>query len=171
MILVVHGTPVGKGRPRFVRATGRTYTDDATVNAENAIRDTWAQAGQHRLPDEPLQIIVSLWLARPQGHYKRDGTLSAAGQRSARPTRKPDADNALKLCCDALNGLAYRDDAQITDANVRKLWCQHGETPRTVIEIYTADDGQSTRAEMILRGVPDVQWRDEPDQPELEAAA
>lgn len=171
MILVVHGTPVGKGRPRFVRATGRTYTPDQTVSAENAIRDVWINTGRTRCADGPLEIIVTLWLNRPQGHYKRDGTLSAAGQRSPRPTKRPDLDNSLKLCCDALNGLAYRDDAQITDATVHKLWCYPNETPRTVIELYPADDGQSTRAEMILRGVPDVQWRAEPDQPELEAAA
>ena len=29
------------------------------------------------------------------------------------PTKKPDADNIIKVILDALNGLAYRDDSQI----------------------------------------------------------
>lgn len=36
-------------------------------------------------------------------------------------THKPDADNVLKLVLDALNGVAYEDDAQVVQACVRKM--------------------------------------------------
>ena len=49
-----------------------------------------------------------------------------------RPTRKPDFDNIGKIICDALNGIAYRDDAQIVDALVRKFY---SDTPRVIVEI------------------------------------
>lgn len=34
---------------------------------------------------------------------------------------KPDIDNVLKIVLDALNGVAYKDDKQITHANITKL--------------------------------------------------
>ena len=52
--------------------------------------------------------------------------------RLIRPTRKPDFDNIGKVICDALNGIAYRDDAQIVDALVRKFY---SDTPRVIVEI------------------------------------
>ena len=32
--IIVDGPPIGKGRPRFIRATGRAYTPVKTVNYE-----------------------------------------------------------------------------------------------------------------------------------------
>ena len=52
--------------------------------------------------------------------------------RLIRPIRKPDWDNVGKIICDALNGIAYRDDAQIVDALVRKFY---SDTPRVIVEI------------------------------------
>ena len=52
--------------------------------------------------------------------------------RLIRPTRKPDFDNIGKVICDALNGIAYRDDAQIVDALVRKFY---SDIPRVIVEI------------------------------------
>lgn len=35
---------------------------------------------------------------------------------------RPDADNCLKIVCDALNGVAWNDDSQVVDARVRKRY-------------------------------------------------
>ena len=35
-------------------------------------------------------------------------------------TKKPDADNVLKIVMDGLNGVAYEDDKQVVDATVHK---------------------------------------------------
>lgn len=40
------------------------------------------------------------------------------------PTKKPDWDNVGKIICDALNGIAYRDDAQIVFAAVSKSYTE-----------------------------------------------
>lgn len=129
----VPGKPTGKGRPRFVRATGRTYTDAQTVSAEQRVQAAWNAAGQPRLPDGPLAFELTIVIARPQTHYKRDGSLSATGERSAWPVRKPDCDNALKLTFDALNGCAYRDDVDIVHAWVVRRWAHPGEHEHTLI--------------------------------------
>lgn len=38
------------------------------------------------------------------------------------PMKKPDLDNVMKIMCDALNGIAYKDDAQIVNAKICKRW-------------------------------------------------
>jgi Holliday junction resolvase RusA-like endonuclease len=47
-------------------------------------------------------------------------------------TAKPDADNIAKLVGDALNGIAWRDDAQIARATVEKFY---GDEPRLAVRI------------------------------------
>ena len=42
------------------------------------------------------------------------------------PTLKPDTDNIAKAVCDALNGVAYHDDKQITSLTVDKVWAEDG---------------------------------------------
>lgn len=49
------------------------------------------------------------------------------------PGKKPDFDNIGKICCDALNGIAFHDDAQIVDGRVIKLYA---EQPRIEVEIW-----------------------------------
>ncbi len=41
--------------------------------------------------------------------------------------KKPDLDNAMKLVADALNGVAYRDDAQIEKATLLNFVQKNGE--------------------------------------------
>lgn len=133
--LTVPGQPRGKGRPKFVRATGRAYTDKKTVNAEGEIVDAWNRAGAVRLPDGPLELDVTAVLERPQGHWKRDGSLSTAGVRSVWPVKKPDVDNIVKLVMDALNGKAYRDDALVVHSVLWKRWANPGETAHLRVRV------------------------------------
>ena len=48
------------------------------------------------------------------------------------PTKKPDADNIGKIVADALNGVAYQDDAQIILLQIRKTY---SEEPRVVVTV------------------------------------
>lgn len=136
--LVVLDAPAGKGRPRFVKATGGTYTPKATRTAEGHVRAAWDTAGQPRLPENTaIDADVTCYLDRPQGHYTSRGELSAEGQRNPFPARKkPDVDNAAKLVLDALEKYAYPRDVAITDLTVRKRWTDQGPpgtVPCTVI--------------------------------------
>lgn len=126
--LEINGTPVGKGRPRFT-SRGVAFTPRPTRVAENDIRLAWRAALSPRLPDDaPIAMYVWLFHERPKSHLKADGSLSALGRRTPFAIRKPDVDNSAKLVCDALNGLAYRDDAQITDLFVCRRWSDVAQT-------------------------------------------
>ena len=60
--------------------------------------------------------------SKKQQRLMEDGTI--------RPTKKPDTDNVLKVIADSLNQVAYKDDAQVVDASVRKFYSRK---PRTVV--------------------------------------
>ena len=49
-----------------------------------------------------------------------------------KPTKKPDADNIVKIICDALNNIAYKDDTQVVDLQVKKIY---GGTEKVIVEI------------------------------------
>lgn len=134
IVLRIDGKPVGKGRPRF--ANGRVYTDKLTSSAEARVWFAWHQAGRPRLSDGPIAFLVTQVVTRPQSHWRKDGTLSAEGERRPWPIgRKPDFDNALKLLADALNGCAYRDDVDIVHSWYVRRWANPGETEHTEIVI------------------------------------
>ena len=57
-------------------------------------------------------------------------------ERKIRPMKKPDFDNIGKIVCDSLNDIAYHDDAQIVDAQVRKFF---SDDPRVVVTIQEAE--------------------------------
>lgn len=135
--LRIPGEPRGKGRPRFVKATGRTYTDAQTMSAEQRVQGEWIAAGRPVI-DGPVSMSVELVMRRPAAHLRLDGSLSALGSRSLWPTKRPDIDNVWKLCADALNGLAYPDDALIVEASVLKRWAVRDECPCTIIVLEPA---------------------------------
>jgi Holliday junction resolvase RusA-like endonuclease len=53
-------------------------------------------------------------------------------------TQKPDADNLAKAIKDALNRLAWTDDAQVAELTVRKMWGEI-EGTRVVVERIRGD--------------------------------
>lgn len=131
---VVHGTPRGKGRPRFNRASGRAYTPAETVSAEQRVMAEWIAAGRPTT-DGPLELRVVAVFARPQSHRLADGTLSKTGRASRFPCKRPDLDNLVKLALDALNGQAFDDDAQVVSIDARKRWALAREREHIEIAI------------------------------------
>ena len=131
---VVPGEPQGKGRPRFSSRVGRTFarTPEATVVYENLIRVEYErQCYGHRYDDSDmlsLQVIAHYGI--PSSASKRKKQDMVTGK--IRPTKKPDADNVLKVVADSLNQIAYRDDAQIVNVQVAKFY---SHTPRLSISI------------------------------------
>lgn len=54
--------------------------------------------------------------------YRRDGALTKAGLEAPHPAGRPDLDNVVKLVLDALNGLAFLDDALVCELAASKRW-------------------------------------------------
>ena len=134
----VPGPPTGKARARFNTKTGRAFTPTKTVNAESHIALCWQQTGADRLENGPVFLQIVAVLDRPRSHYTKAGDLNAAGRANWWCLRKPDLDNIVKLVADSLNGVAYRDDAQIVVIDAHRRWAQDGEQAGLTITVAPA---------------------------------
>lgn len=136
--LEIPGPPVGKGRPRIDTRGDRprTFTPKETEVAEKRIQLEWMRIGRPELGPGPIMLKVELAVARPKRHVLADGTLSGPASRELWPIRKPDLDNAVKLCLDALNGLAFVDDSQVVSMSAWRRWARPEEAPHTLIELW-----------------------------------
>lgn len=119
----VDGVPVPKGRARYVRRGNHisTYTPEKTRTYETLIKDAARQAMG---VSEPLETPVSLYLyirvPVPASATKK--RLQAIADGSEKPTKKPDASNVLKSVEDGMNGVVYKDDSQIVNIHVTKVF-------------------------------------------------
>lgn len=113
----VDGEPQGKARPRVTRYG--VYTPKKTVEYEKSIKNAFLSAGG-RMTESPVKVSVLAYYKIPKSASKAKSAAMNAGE--IMPTKKPDLDNIAKCVCDALNGIAYKDDAQICVLSVRKLY-------------------------------------------------
>lgn len=137
VIFTIPGEPQGKGRPRFARAGSyvRTYTPDKTAAYENLVKLEYERQCKERFPDNAMldmRIVAYYGVPKSASKKKRRAMLS----NEIRPTKKPDMDNITKVIADSLNQVAYKDDTQIVDAQVRKFY---SEDPRVVVIIQEAN--------------------------------
>lgn len=127
------GEPQGKGRPRFSTVAGHvhTRTPEQTVLYENLVKTEYRRQSGRKFPEDAmLDVRIFAYYAIPKSVSKKKRQMML--DHKIRPTKKPDFDNIGKVICDSLNGIAYRDDAQIVDSMVRKFY---GETPMVVVSI------------------------------------
>ena len=123
--LVIPGAPVAKGRPRFSRRSGRTFTPAKTAQAEETLagRAMALLAGVEGLPLQgPLRLEATFTSVQPASWSRKKRAETPA------PTSRPDVDNLLKLATDALNGVVWVDDAQLVTIICRKVY---GDAPST----------------------------------------
>jgi Holliday junction resolvase RusA-like endonuclease len=124
------GLPKGKGRPRFSRRSGRAYTPEQTVKYETSLAWVAKQVMNGREPlDGPLRVLIVSGFPVPKSYSKAKALDARIG--ALHPTKKPDIDNIVKLI-DALNGIVWKDDAQIVHADVRKVY---SATPELAIQV------------------------------------
>jgi len=127
----VPGPPGHKGRPRFVRATGRAHTPEKTAKWETLCGWYAREAMQDRTPIEgAIGLAIEAVLPIPASWSKKKREMAAAGLVWA--TVKPDFENVEKIVADALNGIVFVDDKQVVQSHFLK---SYGDEPRTVIRI------------------------------------
>lgn len=128
---LIPGKPKGKDRPRFNTTTKAVHTTSATKAYEQTVRWSYISAtsaenrmhtGQIRVEIDAVYAVPVSWaVAKKKQAY--DGEITPG---------KPDCDNIAKAVLDALNGLAYKDDAQVTELIVKK---RYGEKAHVAVRI------------------------------------
>lgn len=124
MKFTIPGEPTGKARPRVTK--WGAHTPEKTVLYENLVKTCY----DGPLFEGQLEMRVTAFYGIPKSTAKKyiDSMLMGG----IRPTKKPDADNVLKIICDALNKVAYYDDKQVVEAHVSK---RYSSIPHVEVEI------------------------------------
>ena len=120
----ISGKIKAKQRPKF--GQGRTYTPTDTVNYENYIKILYQQECNNHF-SRPVKMVITAYFQMPASRTKTQNTLDKFLKSTPFPTKKPDADNIGKIVADSLNGIAYKDDAQIVDMQIIKKWSMENE--------------------------------------------
>lgn len=137
-IFTVPGNPHGKERARTVMQSGRvhSYTPEKTALYERLVGECYnfTHPGAKRLTG-PVELKITAYMPVPKSWSVKLKQQALA--EIILPTVKPDGSNILKSVEDGLNGIAYEDDKQITQATVCK---KYGAVPRVEVEIYGREE-------------------------------
>lgn len=128
----IPGEPVAKGRPRMTK-TGHTFTAKKTVHYE-AVVASYAEPHFPVPLDGPLSVSIVAIRRRPKGLLRKkdpDGVMWA--------TKRPDADNYVKAILDGMQD-CWRDDAQVVDCRVLKLYAEKDGKPRVIVTVQDAGE-------------------------------
>jgi Holliday junction resolvase RusA-like endonuclease len=113
--LKIFASPVAKGRPRLGR--NGTFTPHKTKRAESILQSNVKVAliGAPHFFQKPLEgplfVAIVLGVKRPKSRPK-----------AIHPAVRPDLDNYGKLVCDAMNGILWKDDGQICELVLQKVY-------------------------------------------------
>lgn len=146
VVIVTFSVPFvhGKQRPRFSRIGEkvRTHTPRETTRNEKRIADAYKGACIRQLgrvvaapAHVPVKMAVCTRRILPKSRPKR--ILREPD------TYKPDLDNCFKEIKDALNGVAWADDAQVTEVHGFKMPRTRGAIETTYVTVFweEEDDG------------------------------
>lgn len=123
--VIIKGKPHPKQRPRF--GNGHGYTPAETKRQEALVkREYMAQNG--KMLSGAIEVEFLFVFEPPKSWSKKKRTRAIGMPKMT----KPDNDNLVKLCLDALNGVAYSDDNRISKIISEKVF---GEQAMTVIRL------------------------------------
>lgn len=114
----IPGEPKAKQRARTTK-TGHAYTPQQTVNYENWVKACFLEEPRKKL-EGAIKANITAYFSVPKSDKgkKREDKLN-----NVIPCiKRPDLDNIAKIVLDALNGLAYDDDKQVTDLKIAKRY-------------------------------------------------
>lgn len=129
IVFTVAGVPQPQGSARARNVSGRTYpivfTDNPKLKAWRLDVGKAARvAYRGPLLDGPVRIVAAFYLPAPKS------------LRRPKPhTTRPDVDKLSRAIADAITGIIYRDDCQVTQFKATKSYTGVGEGPHAIIAI------------------------------------
>ena len=132
--------PKPKLRPRFHIYRGRilTQTPVETKVFENYLADWYPYHGGIKYEKGvPLRVSIFFGMPIPKSFSKKKRQQAIAGE--LQHTVKPDVDNLTKAVLDALNEIAWHDDAQIIQIDALK---GYAEEPHITLKIVPENENK-----------------------------
>lgn len=124
---VVPGAPVPKGRPRFSRYG--TYTPKKTADYEELVKTCYLSQCKRITLQGEISAKIYAFFPIPKSTSKKNRELML--DYKIMHTKRGDCDNIAKSILDALNKVAYNDDAQVCMLEVYKYY---SDEPR--VEVF-----------------------------------
>lgn len=133
----VDGVPGQKGRPQFARHAGgvRTFSRAKTVRYEMQLQDAGRRVWSFAPLLCPIKLSITAVFPSAKSWPKWRRVLAALGK--LWHVGKPDLDNVIKIACDGLNEVIWKDDSQVCWIEARKFY---GDAPGLWLEIEMLDD-------------------------------
>lgn len=118
--------PVAKGRPRFSR--GQVYNPFKTKRYEQHVAVVAAaQMSGIAMIEGPIHAKIRFIFKRKKSVKRIHHTI------------RPDLDNLIKAILDGLNGIAFKDDAQVCSISAIKEYGLGDEDGRITVELHPMD--------------------------------
>lgn len=150
----IPGSPAAQGRPRTRvirmgrRSVAQIYNphnaDEWKARVSIIARSSMVGPAPALLKLPPLlgavRLSTTFLIERPRNHYritKRFGTMLRADAPMWHIV-KPDGDNFAKALMDAITGIIWRDDSQVCDQRIQKLYI-NDDKPGCLVTIETID--------------------------------
>lgn len=122
-------SPVPKGRPKFTK-TGHGYTPKRTREYEKNVCEYYSENCGDFF-DGAIKVYLKFYMPIPKATSKVKKEKMIVNE-IKHTIHNGDLDNLCKGVLDALNGMAYADDCQITTIHAYK---QYGATPGILLNI------------------------------------
>ena len=129
----VYGMPVAKGSMRAFMHNGKPIlTTTAKGLGEWSQKIAAAANGRTTQMQSPARVELTFYLPRPK-------TLKKS---IVYPAKRPDIDKLARAVLDALTGIAWHDDAQVTYLCAMKVYASDKAPPGAQIDIeYLTSEG------------------------------
>lgn len=145
----IQGKPFAKQRPRvsvkkcntngIEQTFARAYTPKETQNYENFVKMAYMVAGGVKMDGPIVAEIVGIFPIPKSESKVRQAAMQDG---DIHYTKKIDCDNMAKTVLDALNGIAYDDDAQVFKLEVSK---KYGSVPKVCVTLREEPDQYEPR--------------------------
>lgn len=136
MKIVFDIEPMSQLRPRFTyKGYVHAYDPPKVARYKRMLNGIaakkMAERGKKPLTG-PLEVRMIFYRPIQTSLSKKEHAKRAIGEQL--PDVKPDTDNYVKAMWDAMNGVVWEDDKQITDFSAKKRYSEH---PRIELEVLT----------------------------------
>ena len=144
--LSVFGKPAGSGsKTAYKTPEGKMIVTPASKYQkpwQEAVKWTFLQSEYTKMIPltEPLTVDIIFVFVRSKSHYgagKNAGKLKVSAP--AYPDKRPDIEKLARSTNDALTGLAWKDDSQIVNLTLQKVY---GDRSGAQIEIKKLEAGE-----------------------------
>ncbi len=126
--------PWQRPKTRVVNGWVQHYSPEETKKFEKAVADVYKARKDPPFFERHTAISVTILFGLPIPKSYTKWRVEAIKKGTIKHTKRPDVDNLAKAILDALNGVAWADDAQITQMIVKKeyvtkpcIWVQISE--------------------------------------------